>query len=76
MKTSASFEAWSASSSYPAILGEAMETSASFEARSAPLSHPTAKQRTYGSVRGVPGNRYPYRDRYPALHYILESVPP
>jgi hypothetical protein len=22
-----------------------------------------ANQRTYGSVRGVPGNRYPYRDR-------------
>ncbi len=42
-----------------------METSASFEARSAPLSHPTANKRTYGSVRGVPGNRYPYRDRHP-----------
>jgi hypothetical protein len=25
-----------------------------------------ANQRTYGSVRGVPGNRYPYRDRQPA----------
>jgi len=24
-----------------------------------------ANQRPYGSVRGVPGNRYPYRDRYP-----------
>src|SRR5271157_779347 len=45
------------------ILGEAMETSASFEARSAPLSYPTAKERPYGSVRGVPGNRYPYRDK-------------
>jgi hypothetical protein len=40
-----------------------METSASFEARSAPLPYPTANQRTYGSVRGAPGNRYPYRDR-------------
>src|SRR5271157_5475580 len=28
----------------------------------APLPYPTANQRTYGSVRGVPGNRYPYRD--------------
>src|SRR5271157_1720322 len=46
------------------ILGEAMETSASFEARSAPLSYPTAKERPYGSVRGVPCNRYPYRDIY------------
>ncbi|MGA2609062.1 MAG: hypothetical protein ABSH01_16595, partial [Terriglobia bacterium] len=25
-----------------------------------------ANQRPYGSVRGVPGNRYPYRDRYGA----------
>ena len=25
-----------------------------------------AKERTYGSVRGVPGNRHPYRDRQPA----------
>jgi hypothetical protein len=47
------------------MIGEAMETSASFEARYAPPSYPTAKQRTYGSVRGVSGNRYPYRDRYP-----------
>ena len=45
------------------ILGEAMETSASFEARSAQLSYPTANERTYGSVRGVLGNRYPYRDK-------------
>jgi hypothetical protein len=44
------------------ILGEAMETSASSEARSAPLSHPTANERLYGSVRGVSGNWYPYRD--------------
>ena len=44
-----------------------METSASFEARSAPLPYPTVSQRTYGSVRGVPGDRYPYRDRYPKL---------
>ncbi|MGA2611422.1 MAG: hypothetical protein ABSH01_28580, partial [Terriglobia bacterium] len=28
-----------------------------------------ANQRPYGSVRGVPGNRYPYRDR------SLESEP-
>ena len=41
-----------------------MATSASFEARSAPLPYPTVSQRTYGSVRGVPGDRYPYRDRY------------
>jgi len=40
-----------------------METSASFEARSAPLPYPTANERSYGSVRGVPGNWYPYRDR-------------
>jgi hypothetical protein len=45
------------------ISGETMETSASFEARSAPWSYPTANQRTQGSVRGVSGNRYPYRDR-------------
>jgi hypothetical protein len=45
------------------ILGEAMETSASFEARSAPSSYPTANERPYGSVRGVLGNRYPYRDK-------------
>jgi hypothetical protein len=42
-----------------------METSASFEARSAPLPYPTANERTYGSVRGVLGNQYPYRDRQP-----------
>ncbi len=40
-----------------------METSASFAARSAPLPYPTANERTYGSVRGVLGNWYPYRDR-------------
>ena len=40
-----------------------METSASFEARSAPLPYPTANERSYGSVRGVPGNWYPYRDQ-------------
>jgi hypothetical protein len=45
------------------ILGEAMETSASFEARSAPLPYPTANERLYGSVRGVSGNWYPYRDQ-------------
>ena len=47
-----------------------METSASFEARSAPLPYPTVNQRTYGSVRGVPGDRYPYRDRYPLRLFI------
>ena len=41
-----------------------METSASFEARSAPLSYPTAKERTYGSVRGAVGNHCPYRNRF------------
>ena len=40
-----------------------METSASFEARSAPLPYPTANERLYGSVRGVSGNWYPYRDQ-------------
>ena len=33
METSASFEAWSAPSPYPAMIGEVVETSASFEAR-------------------------------------------
>src|SRR5271157_1090938 len=59
------------------ILGEAMETSASFEARSAPLSYPTAKERPYGSVRGVPGNRYPYRDRiavWSGLMFLLLTL--
>jgi hypothetical protein len=54
------------------ILGEAMETSVSFEARSAPSSYPTANERTYGSVRGVPGNPYPYRDFFPS-HDMYES---
>ena len=49
-----------------------METSASFEARSAPLPYPTVSQRTYGSVRGVPGDRYPYRDRYPCFDLTIE----
>ena len=40
METSASFEAWSAPSPYPAILGRAMDTSASCEARYAPLLYP------------------------------------
>jgi len=67
METAATRQApWS----YPTILGEAMETSASFEARSAPLPYPTVNQRTYGSVRGVPGDRYPYRDRYPLRLFI------
>src|ERR1039458_3484291 len=56
------------------ILGEAMETSASFEARSAPLSHPTANARTYGSVRGVLGNQYPYRDRQPGVPSMFDSL--
>jgi hypothetical protein len=42
METSASFEAWSAPSPYPAILGRAMETSASCEARYAPWLYPTS----------------------------------
>jgi len=50
-----------------------METSASFEARSAPLPYPTANQRTYGSVRGVSGNWYPYRDRLtPATCWVAQ----
>ena len=44
-----------------------METSASFEARFAPLPYPTANERTYGSVRRVLGNWYPYRDRLVSL---------
>jgi hypothetical protein len=34
-----------------------------------------ANERTYGSVRGVPGNRYPYRDRpQPKAHTLRNDV--
>jgi len=53
-----------------------METSASFEARFAPLPYPTANERSYGSVRGVPGNWYPYRDRFTEdLKIIRRYIP-
>src|SRR5712692_9404828 len=32
-----------------------------------------ANERSYGSVRGVPGDRYPYRDRKVALHPTAHS---
>jgi len=32
---------------------------------------------TYGSVRGVPGNRHPYRDRQQReLHFCVEALAP
>jgi len=45
METAALSADRKAPSSYPTILGEAMETSASFEARSAPLPYPTGNMR-------------------------------